>query len=112
MWCRLPGTGEFFSRGLDHVLTGSTDWASFETPFLLKKGEAPDLIRLNLVVEGSGRVWIRDIELLATLHHPKADPALPRTNAIGTGYQPPSSYRQTTTCQTTWSFGPAACAHE
>ncbi|MDY0166023.1 MAG: serine/threonine-protein kinase [Thermoguttaceae bacterium] len=64
MWCRLPGSGEFFSRGLDHVATGSTAWASHETPFFLKKGEKPELLRLNLVVEGTGRVGIRNIEVL------------------------------------------------
>jgi hypothetical protein len=64
MWCRLPGKGEFFSRGLAHTVTGSNDWASYETPFLLKKGEKPDLIKLNLVVKGAGKVWVKDVELL------------------------------------------------
>jgi Protein kinase domain len=64
MWCRLPGRGEFFSRGLDHVATDSNDWATYETPFYLKPGENPDLIRLNVVVEGPGRVWIKDVRLI------------------------------------------------
>jgi hypothetical protein len=64
MWCRLPGKGEFFSRGLAHTVTGSNDWASYETPFFLKKGEKPDLIKLNLVVKGAGKVWVKDVELL------------------------------------------------
>ena len=64
MWCRFPGKGEFFSRDLAHALTGSNDWASYETPFFLKKGEQPDLIKLNLVVKGAGKVWIKDIEVL------------------------------------------------
>jgi len=64
MWCRFPGKGEFFSRDLAHALTGSNDWASFETPLFLKKGEQPDLIKLNVVVKGTGKVWIKDIEVL------------------------------------------------
>ena len=64
MWCRFPGKGEFFSRGLTHAVTGSNDWASYETPFILKKGEKPDLIKLNVVVKGAGKVWIKDVELL------------------------------------------------
>ena len=64
MWCRFPGKGEFFSRGLAHTVTGSNDWASYETPFLLKKGEKPDLIKLNLVFKGAGKVWVKDVELL------------------------------------------------
>jgi predicted Ser/Thr protein kinase len=63
MWCRLPGSGESFSRGLDNVISGTTGWATTQTPFFLKEGEKPDLIRLNLVVEGSGKVFIKDIRL-------------------------------------------------
>lgn len=66
MWCRFPGRGEFFSKGLHHAVKGATDWASCETPFLLKKGEQPDLIKLNLVIEGRGKVWIKDVQLLRT----------------------------------------------
>ena len=64
MWCGFPGQGEAFSRGLDNTLTGSNDWTTHQTPFFLKAGEKPELIRLNLVVEGSGKVSIKDIELL------------------------------------------------
>ncbi len=66
MWCHFPGLGEAFSRGLDNPISGSTDWATCQTPFFLKAGEAPDLIRLNLVVEGPGTVFIKDIELSAS----------------------------------------------
>jgi hypothetical protein len=64
MWCRLPGRGEFFSRGLQNTVTGSNDWASYETPFFLKKGEKPDLIKLNIVLKGSGKIWVKDVELI------------------------------------------------
>ena len=64
MWCRFPGKGEFFSRDLEHPISGSNDWASFETPFFLKKGEQPDLIKLNVVVKGGGKVWVKDVELI------------------------------------------------
>jgi predicted Ser/Thr protein kinase/outer membrane lipoprotein-sorting protein len=75
MWCRVPGRGEFFSRGLDHVATASTGWSSYETPFFLKKGEKPDLVRLNLVVEGTGRVGIRNIDLRTNAKQLPASPA-------------------------------------
>jgi len=65
MWCQLPGRGESFSRGLDNAISGSSDWATCQTPFFLKAGEKPDLIRLNLVVEGRGKVFIKDVELTA-----------------------------------------------
>lgn len=64
MWCHFPGKGEFFSRGLQSPVTGSTDWVSEETPFFLKKGEKPDSVKLNLVVTGRGTAWIDDVRLL------------------------------------------------
>jgi hypothetical protein len=66
MWCRLPGRGEFFSKGLQHPVTGTNDWASYEIPFFLKKGQRPDLIKLNIVVEGKGELWMKEAELLQT----------------------------------------------
>ena len=66
MWCRLPGRGEFFSKGLNQTITGTTDWVSYEIPFYLKKGQRPDLIKLNLVIEGTGKLSMKDVELLKT----------------------------------------------
>ncbi len=66
MWCRLPGRGEFFSKGLNQAITGPTDWASYEIPFYLKKGQRPDLIKLNLVIEGRGKVSMKEVQLLKT----------------------------------------------
>jgi hypothetical protein len=64
MWCRFPGKGEFFSRGLQSTVTGTTEWVSCETPFFLKKGEKPDLVRLNVSIEGTGTVWVDGLKLL------------------------------------------------
>jgi len=64
MWCHFPGKGEYFSRGLQNPLTGTTDWVSEETPFFLKRGEKPDFVKLNLVINGKGTAWIDDIRLL------------------------------------------------
>ena len=63
MWVRIPGKGEFFSRGLDRPTTGTMSWMTAITPFFLA-GQKPDLIRLNLVVQGKGPVWIDDVHLL------------------------------------------------
>ena len=64
MWCRFPGKGEYFSRGLHSPITGTTEWTSQETPFFLQKGENPDNVKLNLVVSGKGTAWIDDIRLM------------------------------------------------
>ena len=65
MWCRFPGRGEAFSRGLDNTVSGTTGWVTTQTPFFLNRGEKPDLIRLNLVVEGAGTVFLKDLLLEA-----------------------------------------------
>jgi hypothetical protein len=64
MWCSFPGRGEFFSRALESPLTGTTDWSTRETPFSLQKGDNPDNVKMNLVVNGKGKVWIDDIRLI------------------------------------------------
>jgi hypothetical protein len=66
MWCRFPGRGEFFSKGFHNAIKGTTEWASYEIPFYLKKGQRPDMIKLNVVMEGSGKIWIKNIELMQT----------------------------------------------
>jgi hypothetical protein len=66
MWCRIPGQGEFFSKGFHNALKGTNDWASYEVPFYLKRGQRPDLVKLNLRLEGRGKLWIKDIELSYT----------------------------------------------
>jgi len=64
MWCHFPGKGEFFSRALQSPLSGSNEWTSQETPFFLKKGQNPDNVKINIVVNGKGTVWIDDIHLV------------------------------------------------
>ncbi len=64
MLCHFEGKGEFFSRGLNSPLKGSVEWTSQEIPFFLKKEENPDNIKLNIVCEGPGVVWVDDIRLV------------------------------------------------
>jgi hypothetical protein len=67
MWVRVPGRGEFFGRGTDQTVEGTTGWTSRETRFYLKKGQIADLVKLNLIVEGNGeQIAIKDVELLKT----------------------------------------------
>jgi uncharacterized protein (TIGR03067 family) len=63
MWVRMPYGGEFFTKGVMAPLSGATDWATVEIPFVLQKDERPDLLKLNVKVEGAGTLWIKDIEL-------------------------------------------------
>ena len=64
MWCSFPGKGIYFSKALNSALSGTNDWTIQEVPFFLKKGENPDNVELNLVINGRGKVWIDQVELL------------------------------------------------
>lgn len=61
MWCVFRDQGEFFSRGFDSAIAGTTEWKTIKTVFLLKKNEMPDQIKLNVIINGVGTVWIDDI---------------------------------------------------
>ena len=65
MLCSFPGGGRYFSRGLDRPVTGTVEWKSLDTPFFLKKGQNPDKLSLNIVINGTGTVWIDDVKLAA-----------------------------------------------
>ena len=63
MWCVFKNKGEYYSRGFDSAIAGTTEWKTIKTVFLLRKNEMPDQIKLNVVVNGVGTVWIDDIHL-------------------------------------------------
>lgn len=63
MWCAFPGKGEYFSRALESPLAGTNEWVSQETPFVLEEGQRPSRVKLNLVVNGEGTVWIDEVVL-------------------------------------------------
>jgi hypothetical protein len=55
---------EDFARALQAPLSGSTEWTSQETLFFLKKGDNPDNVKLNVVIDGTGTVWVDDVRLI------------------------------------------------
>ncbi len=63
MWCQFDGKGDYFSRALHAPITGTSDWTTQQTVFLLRKGENPENIQLNLVIKGRGKAWIDDVRL-------------------------------------------------
>ncbi len=64
MWCSFGKKGQFFSKAIENSLTGTNNWTVQEAPFILKKGENPDDIKLNIVISGKGTVWLDNLELL------------------------------------------------
>lgn len=63
MWCHF-GDKAYFSKGLNHPAKGNSDWQQYQTPFILQKGQRPEKITLNLVINGHGTVWVSDVALL------------------------------------------------
>jgi hypothetical protein len=62
MWAHVGG-GQYFSRGVDEAVSQNTEWKTIQTPFIFQKGQKPEKITLNLVINGTGTVWIDDIIL-------------------------------------------------
>lgn len=62
MWAHVGG-GQFFSKGMNDVVSQKTEWKTIKTPFMLQKGQKPEKITLNLVINGKGTVWVDDIIL-------------------------------------------------
>jgi len=57
------GKGRYYARGLDSQVSGTKGWTPIRTAFQLAKGQTPDRVILNLVINGSGTVWIDDVRL-------------------------------------------------
>ncbi len=66
MWCRVGGR-EFFSRGhgFGEVVAGTGDWSTLETPFLVQSDQRVESARLNVVIEGRGVLYIKDVQLIS-----------------------------------------------
>lgn len=62
MWAHVGG-GQYFSRGMNDVVSRKTNWKTLQTPFVFQKGQRPDKVTLNIVINGKGTVWIDDIVL-------------------------------------------------
>ena len=63
MWCHVGG-GRYFSRGMNSTVTGTMNWKTLQTPFILKAGQTAKKVTLNIVINGRGTVWIDDVHLL------------------------------------------------
>jgi hypothetical protein len=69
MWVRVKENGadkgEFFSRALQSQLSGTSDWSTHEAPFFLQPNQQATRVKLNVVIEGTGSVWVDGITLRA-----------------------------------------------
>jgi hypothetical protein len=62
MWADVAG-GHYFSKGMNDAVRQKMDWKTIQTPFMFQKGQRPDKVTLNLVINGKGTIWIDDIVL-------------------------------------------------
>ena len=62
MWCHVGG-GQYFSRGMNSVVTGTMDWTTLHTPFFLQPGQRAQKATLNIVINGKGTVWVDEVAL-------------------------------------------------
>jgi len=60
MWVHI-GEGQYFSKGMNDVVRQKSEWKTIQTPFTFQKGQKPDKVTLNLVINGRGTLWIDDI---------------------------------------------------
>ena len=62
LWAHLGG-GQFFSKGMNDVVSQKMDWKTIKTYFLFQKGQKPEKVTLNIVINGKGIIWIDDVVL-------------------------------------------------
>ena len=68
MWSVFP-EGRFFSRTTDTDgpvarITGKSGWRTFELPFRIQGGAPPSRLEVNLILPGTGTVWIDSLQLI------------------------------------------------
>ena len=59
----FPDGEELIARGPRVPLSGTTDWRSAETLLYVDKGVDPKRVKLELIVDGAGKVWVQDVKL-------------------------------------------------
>jgi len=62
MWAHIGGA-QYFSKGMNDAVSGKAGWKKISTPFIFQKGQRPDKVTLNIVINGRGTVWIDDVVL-------------------------------------------------
>ena len=62
MWVQVGG-GQYFSKGMNDPIKGKSDWKMIQTPFIFQKGQKPEKVTLNVVINGKGIIWIDDVVL-------------------------------------------------
>jgi len=62
MWAHV-GSGQYFSKGINDPIKNKSDWKSIQTLFMFREGQKPDKVTLNIVINGTGTVWVDEVVL-------------------------------------------------
>ena len=60
--CRVSDR-ELVAKGLDQAVSGTTEWVRQAIPIRLETGKRAADVALDVVVEGTGTVWVDNIAL-------------------------------------------------
>jgi len=63
MLIHYPSGGEITAHNYDKAIGGTTEWTPMEVKANIRKGQKPDVVRLNLILNGGGTVWVDDVHL-------------------------------------------------
>jgi serine/threonine protein kinase len=77
----MPDGTHSYSRSIHTPLKGSVDWTKCEAPLLVEG--RPQTLQMNLVIQGGGTVWVRNVSLVA---RPLPHRELPPSQDIGSRY--------------------------
>lgn len=59
----FPGGEELVARGPRIPVSGTMDWRAADTVLYVDKGVNPESVKLDIVVDAKGKVWIEDVRL-------------------------------------------------
>jgi hypothetical protein len=48
---------------MNSAVIDKSDWRLIHTPFIFQRGQKPDKVTLNIIINGKGTVWVDDVML-------------------------------------------------
>ncbi|QIF00691.1 hypothetical protein [Roseimicrobium sp. ORNL1] len=61
MWCEVAEGKRAFSKGLNQAMQGSAEWYEIRLPMMVNDDFTVNRALVNVVIEGSGTVWVDQI---------------------------------------------------
>lgn len=77
LWIHAAGRNEVQVRNPVAAVAKTKDWTPVRVEYRCERGERPDLLRVNLVLDGIGRAWIDDIRISSEPLPPSAKAPAP-----------------------------------